>query len=129
MADVTADNVDVVPKPKKKSIFSKNAVAPRTESVKALDFFSRGRETFEWTLEENKRKKETKTARLERKRPSKSADLKDNSPFEEKRRKLSAQKHAETGYSSEDGSQNEHGRDTPPITRLAVLQSMLEFTD
>lgn len=124
MADIII--APVAPKPKKKSIFSLDAVVPvTTEGAKALDFFSRGRDTFERTLEENQRKQERKNAKLERKRSSASADLKENSPFEEKRRKVSAQKFTESRYSSEEASENERDQESPPSKRLIALQFVL----
>lgn len=128
MADTVTADAGPAPKPKKKSIFSTDAIAPMTEGAKALDFFSRGRDTFERTLEENKRKQERQAARLERKRSSTSADLKENSPVEEKRRKLSAQKSTGTGYSSEEGSQHEDEDGMPPRKRSVIRQSAFEIS-
>lgn len=128
MADTVAADGGPAPKPKKKSIFTFDAIAPTSEGAKALDFFSRGRDTFERKLEEDKRKQERQAARLERKRSSTSADLKENSPVEEKRRKVSAQKFTGDGYSSEDGSQHEDEDGTPPRRRSVICQLDFEIS-
>jgi hypothetical protein len=107
---------------KKRSLFSKEVRVKVSDGAKALDFFSRGKEIFEEKLEEDRRKQEKRMARLERKRLSKSVELKEESPVEEKRRKVSAQNYTtENGYSFEESSNHEREGESASTRKEVAL--------
>ncbi|TVY71260.1 DNA repair protein rad60 [Lachnellula suecica] len=85
------------PPPKKRLLFAKKLNAQRNEAEEAVDFFSRSHEIFPQNLAEEERKRQKRIAKLERKRSSTSVEIKEPSPHEEKKRRIS-----EDHYSSEE---------------------------
>lgn len=92
---------EVVPPPKKRSLFSSKAIAKSTGPEEAVEFFSRAKEVHPQILAEEERKRQKKLLKLERKRSSTSADVKEITPPEEKRRRVAAQAKDQNGCSSD----------------------------
>jgi len=98
--------------PKKRSLFSKAISAKVAVEDEAVEFFSRAKELYPQRLAEEEKKRQKKLAKLERKRSSASAEMKESTPLERKRRRVSAQ----DGHSS-DSSPNHDGNEEPVWTR------------
>jgi len=106
MADQSS-NTEVPPVPKKRSLFSKSAVAKVTEPEKPVEFFSRAKELFPQRLEEEEYRRQKKLVKAERKRSSTSADLKEPTPPGGKKRRVSSQLEAYLSDSSANQDENE----------------------
>ncbi|VDB90821.1 BgtA-21130 [Blumeria graminis f. sp. tritici] len=81
-----ADSVVSTPAPKKRSLFSKQALAKVSVSKDPVDFFSRAKSVYPQLLEEEEKKRQLKLEQVERKRLSGSAELREATPPEKKKR-------------------------------------------
>ncbi|KAF8863318.1 hypothetical protein BDZ45DRAFT_722447 [Acephala macrosclerotiorum] len=107
------------PPPKKRSLFSSAAIAKSNAAEEAVEFFSRAKELYPQILAQEERKRQKRSLKLERKRSSTSADTKEITPPEDKRRRVSAQSKMHDEYSS-DESRN-HNDDS--ISRVRMHSS------
>ncbi|PMD40038.1 hypothetical protein L207DRAFT_460856 [Hyaloscypha variabilis F] len=103
MADLPGDNgtKEPVAPPKKRSLFNKSAIERAAEADKAIDFFSRAKDIYPQRLAEEERRRQKKIVKLERKRSSASAEIKDPMSPGGKKRKVSIQKEGREGQSSD----------------------------
>ncbi|KAE9381628.1 hypothetical protein N431DRAFT_539233 [Stipitochalara longipes BDJ] len=103
MADLPEDNgtTESVAPPKKRSLFNKSAIERAAEADKAVEFFSRAKEIYPQRLAEEERRRQKKLVKLERKRSSTSAEIKDPTSPGGKRRKAASQREAREGHSSD----------------------------
>jgi hypothetical protein len=103
MADLPGDNgtKEPVAPPKKRSLFNKSAIERAAEADKAIDFFSRAKDIYPQRLAEEERRRQKKIMKLERKRSSASAEIKDPMSPGGKKRKVSIQKEGREGQSSD----------------------------
>jgi hypothetical protein len=92
--------IDARPPPKKRSLFTKAALAKTSEAEDAVAFFSRANELQAQRLAEEERKRQKNMARLERKRSSASVERNETTP-EMKRRRTSTDADGGERYSSE----------------------------
>lgn len=95
--------VAAVPAPKKKSLFNRRpkVTKPVATEEDDVDFFSRARDLFPQTIQDEERKKERRQARLERKRTTESVERKASKTPEVKRRRISE---LQDGHHSSDSS-------------------------
>ncbi|KAH7364248.1 ubiquitin-2 like Rad60 SUMO-like-domain-containing protein [Rhexocercosporidium sp. MPI-PUGE-AT-0058] len=104
--DISAEEAPAPPPPQpkaKRSLFAKKITTKVPESAEPVDFFSRAKDIYHQQRAEEERRRQKKLVKLERKRSSMSAEVKEGSPSGEKRRRVS--EHRE-GYSSDDGAMN-----------------------
>jgi hypothetical protein len=113
MADILEDNcaAEPVAPPKKRSLFSKAVTEKASEADEAVEFFSRAKEIYPQRLAEEERKRQKKLVKLERKRSSTSAEIKESAPPAPggKKRKVSLQREARDGHSSDSAGELDHG--------------------
>lgn len=112
MADILEDNcaVEPVAPPKKRSLFSKAVTERASEADEAVEFFSRAKEIYPQRLAEEERKRQKKLVKLERKRSSTSAEIKDSTPaLGGKRRKGSSQRETRDEHSSDSAGEVDNG--------------------
>ncbi|KAH7417215.1 ubiquitin-2 like Rad60 SUMO-like-domain-containing protein [Cadophora sp. MPI-SDFR-AT-0126] len=88
----------------KKSLFSKKITAKLPDREEPVEFFSRAKDVYHLQLAEEERRRQKKMVKLERKRSSTSAEVKEKSPTGEKRRKVS--EHRDT-FSPDDDAVND----------------------
>ena len=74
---------EALPVPKKRSLFTKAALAKNTEAEDAVAFFSRANELQEERLAEEERRRKRRIAKLERKRSSGSVERRLETPEED----------------------------------------------
>jgi hypothetical protein len=111
MADLPEGNPAAEPvaaPPKKRSLFNKATIERATEAGEAIEFFSRAKEIYPQRLAEEQRRREKKIGKLERKRSSTSAEIKEASPTGGKKRKVSSQRDARERHSSDSGAELDH---------------------
>jgi hypothetical protein len=103
MADLVDDNGATEPAdpPKKRSFFSKAALEKASEADKAVEFFSRAKEIYPQRLADEERRRQKKIGKLERKRSSTSVEMEESIPPGRKRSKVSLQREARNGNSSD----------------------------
>ncbi|KAG4436891.1 hypothetical protein IFR05_007617 [Cadophora sp. M221] len=102
--DLSAEEAPAPPPPPpkvKRSLFAKKITAKIPDSDEPVDFFSRAKDVYHTQRAEEERRRQKKLVKLERKRSSASAEVKDGSPSGEKRRRVSYQR---DGYSSDDNA-------------------------
>ncbi len=113
MADILEDNcaAEPVAPPKKRSLFSKAVTERASEADEAVEFFSRAKEIYPQRLAEEERKRQKRLVKLERKRSSASAEIKESTPPAPggKKRKVSPQTEARDGHSSDSEGELHHG--------------------
>lgn len=113
------DDAPVVAQPpKKRSLFSKKAIEKAAEHQEAVELFSRAKEVHPQILAEEERRRQKRLTKLERKRSSMSADTKEITPPEEKRRRLGEKAKPQDGYSS-DESRSPHAGLSPRAHRYS----------
>ncbi|SZF03110.1 unnamed protein product [Blumeria hordei] len=97
-----ADSFVSTPAPKKRSLFSKQALAKVSVSKDPVDFFSRAKSVYPQLLEEEEKKRQLKLEQVERKRLSGSAELREATPPEKKNKVDGFEKNydAQTGETS-----------------------------
>jgi hypothetical protein len=113
MADQSS-NTEAPTVPKKRSLFSKSAVAKVAEAEKPVEFFSRAKELFPQRVEEEEYRRQKKLVNAERKRSSTSAELKESTPPGGKRRRVSLQAEA---YSSDSSANQDENEEPVPCNR------------
>lgn len=106
MAELPEDSpaVETAAPPKKRSLFNKPFIERASEADEAIDFFSRAKEIYPQRLAEDERRRKKK----ERKRSSTSAEIKESSPTGGKKRKVSSQREARDGHSSDSAAELDH---------------------
>jgi hypothetical protein len=110
MADTLEDNraAEAIAPPKKRSIFSKAVLEKASEADEAVEFFSRAKEIYPQRLAEEERKRQKKFVKLERKRSSRSAEIKESTPPGGKKRKFSLQGGGRDEHSSDSTGEVDH---------------------
>lgn len=110
MADILGDNcaTEPVAPPKKRSLFNKAVLEKASEADEAVEFFSRAKEIYPQRLAEEERKRQKKIVKLERKRSSTSAEVKESISPGGKKRKVSSQREGRDGHSSDSAGELDH---------------------
>jgi hypothetical protein len=98
--------------PKKKSLFTKAALAKSSAAEEAVNFFSRAKELYPQRLAEEERRRQKRLVKLERKRSTASAERKEGTPSEGKRRKVSGQSAGRRRHSSESSEDHRDAEET-----------------
>lgn len=94
--DLSAEEAPAPPPPPKikKSLFSKKITTKIPDSEEPVDFYSRAKDVYHIQQAEEERRRQKKLVKLERKRSSTSAEVKEKSPSGDKRRRVSEQRDA-----------------------------------
>ena len=94
--DLSAEEAPAPPPPPKikKSLFSKKITTKIPDSEEPVDFYSRAKDVYHIQQAEEERRRQKKLVKLERKRSSTSAEVREKSPSGDKRRRVSEQRDA-----------------------------------